>query len=373
MDSVLTISKVISLRMRLFLYISSLSSLLFMQNYCTNVCPFIDGLTTRALITNLGIVFVFHIIYRELLYSLYNKSWKNISLPRQFYYLSIVSWLLAGVTAFIIHFFKYPDFPLGSHLKLLSSYWILGAAILAQLEYIIFEKRYKHISKHILLIEFNEKISSRFKESFFLFTMAPTLTLLMVIGRYTFDGTIEIHVMKEVLYIGILFVVLAMVNSYVFGDMLKKDTEKIIHAVGHIKDNNFSTHIDIARADELGEISQAINDMTCSIEKGINEIASLNEEIKDTQKEVVYTMGAIAEERSKETGNHVKRVASYSELLALKLGLSKEESSLLRLASPMHDIGKVAIPDNILNKPGKHTPEEFEIMKTHASDRKSVV
>ena len=89
-------------------------------------------------------------------------------------------------------------------------------------------------------------------------------------------------------------------------------------------------------------------------------------EIIDTQKEVVYTMGSIGETRSKETGNHVKRVAEFSYLLAKLSGLSEEEAQLLKLASPMHDIGKVGIPDEILNKPGKLTPEEFEIMKTHA-------
>lgn len=94
--------------------------------------------------------------------------------------------------------------------------------------------------------------------------------------------------------------------------------------------------------------------------------ATLAQEIEDTQKEVVFTMGAIGESRSKETGNHVKRVAEYSKILALAYGLSEEEAELLKQASPMHDIGKVAIPDSILNKPGKFTNSEFEIMKRHA-------
>lgn len=98
----------------------------------------------------------------------------------------------------------------------------------------------------------------------------------------------------------------------------------------------------------------------------VTEILKLNEEITNTQKEVVLTMGAIGETRSKETGLHVKRVAEYSYLLAKLAGLSEEEAILLKQASPMHDIGKVGIPDNILNKPGKLTPEEFDIMKTHA-------
>ncbi|MEA3331537.1 MAG: PAS domain S-box protein [Campylobacterota bacterium] len=97
----------------------------------------------------------------------------------------------------------------------------------------------------------------------------------------------------------------------------------------------------------------------------VSEIYQLNKELTDTQKEVVLTMGAIGETRSKETGLHVKRVAEYSYLLAILYGLNEEEASLLKQASPMHDIGKVGIADNILNKPGKLTKEEFEIMKTH--------
>jgi PAS domain S-box-containing protein len=98
----------------------------------------------------------------------------------------------------------------------------------------------------------------------------------------------------------------------------------------------------------------------------ITELVELNEEIINTQKEVVLTMGAIGESRSKETGHHVNRVAEFSYLLAKLHGLDENEASLLKQASPMHDIGKVGIPDSILKKPAKLTDEEFEIMKTHA-------
>ena len=94
--------------------------------------------------------------------------------------------------------------------------------------------------------------------------------------------------------------------------------------------------------------------------------AQLALEISETQKEVVFTMGSIAESRSKETGNHVKRVAEYSKILALAYGLDEEEAELLKQASPMHDIGKVAIPDSILNKPGRFDENERFIMNTHA-------
>jgi HD-GYP domain-containing protein (c-di-GMP phosphodiesterase class II)/ribonuclease BN (tRNA processing enzyme) len=94
--------------------------------------------------------------------------------------------------------------------------------------------------------------------------------------------------------------------------------------------------------------------------------AKLEDEVKSTQKEVVYTMGSIAESRSKETGNHVKRVAEYSKILALGYGMDEEEAELLKEASPMHDIGKIAIPDAILKKPGRFDENEREIMNTHA-------
>ena len=102
------------------------------------------------------------------------------------------------------------------------------------------------------------------------------------------------------------------------------------------------------------------------IKNDITKLINTHLEIEATQKEIVYKMGEVGESRSKETGNHVKRVAEYSHLLALLYGLSKKEAEILFTASPMHDIGKVGIPDSVLNKPGKLTHEEFEIMKTHA-------
>lgn len=92
----------------------------------------------------------------------------------------------------------------------------------------------------------------------------------------------------------------------------------------------------------------------------------LQDELAETQKEIIETLGELGESRSQETGNHVKRVAKYSYVLAKLAGLSEEEAMQLRYASPMHDIGKVAIPDAILLKPGKLTEEEFDTMKKHA-------
>lgn len=91
----------------------------------------------------------------------------------------------------------------------------------------------------------------------------------------------------------------------------------------------------------------------------------LNKEIEDTQKEIIYTLGEVTEGRSIEIGNHIKKVSEYCELLASKYGLAEDEVEIIKIASPIHDIGKIVVPDAILNKPGKLTPEEFEIIKQH--------
>ncbi len=89
------------------------------------------------------------------------------------------------------------------------------------------------------------------------------------------------------------------------------------------------------------------------------------EKIKHGYIETVYRLTLAAEYRDKETGGHIRRISLYSQLLARFLGLSEAEVEAVFFASPMHDVGKIGIPDSILLKPGKHTDDEFEVMKTH--------
>jgi len=103
-----------------------------------------------------------------------------------------------------------------------------------------------------------------------------------------------------------------------------------------------------------------------AIRNDITDTIVLHEEIEKTQEDLIIRMGEIGETRSRETGFHVRRVAKYSEILAKYYGLNVEEVLYLVNASPMHDIGKVGIPDHILNKEDKLTKEEWCIMQTHS-------
>ena len=91
------------------------------------------------------------------------------------------------------------------------------------------------------------------------------------------------------------------------------------------------------------------------------------EELNVTRLEVIRRLGRAAEFRDNETGYHIIRMSKYSQIIARNHGLEEEQAELILNASPMHDIGKIGIPDNILLKPGKLDKEEWEIMQTHAA------
>ncbi|KFL33205.1 hypothetical protein JU57_12515 [Sulfurospirillum sp. SCADC] len=96
------------------------------------------------------------------------------------------------------------------------------------------------------------------------------------------------------------------------------------------------------------------------------ENAILYDRLRDTQTKIINKLASAAEFKDQETSKHTKRVGLYSALLAEQYGLSRDNISKIELAAPMHDAGKIGIADKIMLKPDKLTPEEFEIMKTHA-------
>jgi len=94
-------------------------------------------------------------------------------------------------------------------------------------------------------------------------------------------------------------------------------------------------------------------------------VAEATHAIRIREHETLLRLAKAGEYRDEETGNHVIRMAKYSHLIAKKLGLDEDECETIELAAPMHDIGKIGIPDQILLKPGKLSLEEFTIIKKH--------
>lgn len=123
---------------------------------------------------------------------------------------------------------------------------------------------------------------------------------------------------------------------------------------------------------QLKKVRDFLQDKNAFLER---EVARRTKEIDNIQDVAMIAIGSLAETRDNETGNHIQRTQHYMKLLAEKLKdhpnfqhfLTDENISLLSKSAPLHDIGKVGIPDKILLKPGRHTAEEREIMKTHTT------
>ena len=95
------------------------------------------------------------------------------------------------------------------------------------------------------------------------------------------------------------------------------------------------------------------------------EVFKATEEVLRRERETIVRLSKAAEFRDPETGDHIQRMAHYSWMIAVRMGLALDEQQLLLEAAPMHDVGKVGIPDHILLKPGKLDHDEFEVMKQH--------
>ena len=200
----------------------------------------------------------------------------------------------------------------------------------------------------------------------------------IIADGYTFGSTlmdIDLSEYKEkqelVTLIFLAIFPLALLLGFIVSLFLSKSyTQPFQKLISAMKDSdptqNKITTVQTSAENEIKDLFDEFNNQMKQIQLSSQEVEKLSLEIEDTQKEVVFTMGAIGETRSKETGNHVKRVAEYSKIFALHYGLSKEEAEMLKQASPMHDIGKVGIPDSILNKPGRFDEAERKIMDTHA-------
>ncbi|RZB30640.1 MAG: putative two-component system response regulator [Desulfobacteraceae bacterium Eth-SRB1] len=145
--------------------------------------------------------------------------------------------------------------------------------------------------------------------------------------------------------------------GYSYADQLKKYSHDLVMAYKAEKEKQ--KDLQIARkqllkyADDLNKTVSALN--------------AVNQELREAYIDTVNRLVIAAEYKDEDTGSHIVRISRYSALLAEKLGLPARKVQDILYAAPMHDVGKIGIPDNILMKPGKLTKEEFDFMKTHTT------
>jgi putative two-component system response regulator len=108
-----------------------------------------------------------------------------------------------------------------------------------------------------------------------------------------------------------------------------------------------------------------VHQRTLQLERAFKDLEAAHDRIKKGYLDTIYRLTLAAEYKDEDTANHLRRISFYSQYLSKEIGMSSEFSEIIFYASPMHDIGKIGIPDAILFKPDRLTPEEFEIAKTH--------
>lgn len=123
----------------------------------------------------------------------------------------------------------------------------------------------------------------------------------------------------------------------------------------------------VGEAGDLSSLDYKLVELFCSNVSVAFENLHLNDVLLSSQREMVYLLASAAETRSQETAQHVRRVGLLAGMLGKGIGLDEATCDLLCSAAPLHDIGKIGIPDTILNKRGAHSGEEAEIMRTHAA------
>lgn len=123
--------------------------------------------------------------------------------------------------------------------------------------------------------------------------------------------------------------------------------------------------LEIENKSHRDHLEQMVRERTAELRLAVERLEAAQLNLRLSQEETVQRLAIAAEFRDNATAQHIRRMSHYSTLLARKAGLDEERCELIRIASPMHDIGKIGTPDNILLKPGLFTPEEFQAITKH--------
>ena len=114
------------------------------------------------------------------------------------------------------------------------------------------------------------------------------------------------------------------------------------------------------------QLEVKVAERTRELQEAIARLEKAESAVVRSQAETIYRLSKAAEFRDNETARHIERMSRYCEIIARRLGMPEDRATLLKMASPLHDVGKIGTPDQILLKPGRLDPAEFEIMKQHA-------
>jgi response regulator RpfG family c-di-GMP phosphodiesterase len=184
---------------------------------------------------------------------------------------------------------------------------------------------------------------------------------------------------REILYQGALVLLvccsLAVALVLFFSSYLTRPIRRMLETIERIiEDRDFNVKVEVEYADEVGNLANRFNRMTDSLLITYNQVkdhaykeAVARKQVVAREYETLAVLGRVAEYKDPETAAHISRVGFYSRMLAKLLGEDEYNQTLIFYAAPLHDLGKMGIPDSILLKPTKLTDQEYEMLKTHTS------
>jgi HD-GYP domain-containing protein (c-di-GMP phosphodiesterase class II) len=170
---------------------------------------------------------------------------------------------------------------------------------------------------------------------------------------------------RQTVYISLLAATFALLIGFLFAKQLTQPVSDLAAAAGRIAAGNFSQRITVRNRTELGELGNSFNRMTDQLECYVENLQRSAEENRQLFLGTVKSLAAAIDGKDPYTRGHSERVARFSLAIGERLELPDDEMEKLRVSALLHDVGKIAIDDNILKKPAALTDEEFEVMKQH--------
>jgi HD-GYP domain-containing protein (c-di-GMP phosphodiesterase class II) len=355
------------------------AALIILPIYGIQVCPYIDSLKAWQIVIPMAVVLSVQYVMRGVLSQrMVANQPLEIRVARAFW-LELALFACTAVTLTLYNTVIY-DFPVSSGLKVMTG--VMGLGFFAAVDL--------GLEEEMRVADAVEAGQGRFSPDDHPFSMTrraalfATISILVLIVVFMLivikdldwiihiGDTIPLKTARTSILIEFVFVLsvilphtLNIIRSYARN--LKRTLGNQTTVMGRITLGDYDVRVPVASNDELGFIAQHTNEMAERIEEHANELAR-------TRDVTILSLATLAETRDNETGAHILRTQRYVRILAQHLKdhphfsheLDDDTITLMFKSAPLHDVGKVGIPDAILLKPGKLTDEEFKIMKTHA-------
>lgn len=356
-----------------------LATLIFIGIYGVQVCPFIEGLSRIQLFMPLVVIVgAQYLLHLTLQHPVICKSPLESQVKRTFQ-LEMSLYILSGIILAASNSIVY-EFPVESGLKMVLGFATIGLFASIDLALKHERKLVAYIREHDIRLQPNENYFPLVGKFSLLagitITLIMTIMFLVVVKDLDWLSRVgdeipiiqgQISILKEFAFIGggLLLYVLNVIFSYARNLKLFFHNENSVLANATAGDLNGT--VTVSSSDEFGVMAHHTNVM-------IETLFKRTQELQLTQDVTIMSLASLAETRDNETGAHIRRTQRYVKALAQQLrehphfsaNLNDEVIDLLYKSAPLHDIGKVGIPDRILLKEGKLTAEEFTVMKTHA-------